>query len=50
MVCNNCGKAFPSTSINVVEGGCNPVPLQRSFDGTQVLLTAAALETGVAYF
>lgn len=50
MVCNNCGKVFPSALINVSQGGCNPVPLQRTVDGTQVLLTAASLETGVAYF
>lgn len=50
MVCNNCGKVFPSGAINVSQGGCNPVPLQRTIDGAQVLLMASALETGVAYF
>lgn len=50
MVCNNCGKAFSSAAIDVVQGGCNPVPLERTVDGTKILLTAAALETGVAYF
>ena len=30
MVCNNCGKAFPSDQINVITGGCNPIPLERN--------------------
>ena len=29
MVCNNCGRQFPSVRINVEEGGCNPAPLER---------------------
>ena len=50
MVCNNCDKVFPSAAINVSQGGCNPVPLQRTIEGQHVLLTASSLETGVAYF
>jgi uncharacterized membrane protein len=50
MVCNNCGKAFPSTQINVLQGGCNPAPLERSVVGGQVVLSAAALSQGAAYF
>ena len=30
MVCNNCGKVFPSDQINVITGGCNPIPLDKS--------------------
>ena len=30
MVCNNCGKVFPSDQINVVTGGCNPIPLDKT--------------------
>lgn len=29
MVCNNCGRKFPSNLINVEQGGCNPAPLNR---------------------
>ena len=30
MVCNNCGQVFPSDQINVVTGGCNPIPLDKT--------------------
>ena len=50
MVCNNCGRHFKSTDINVLQGGCNPAPLDRVVQGDNVLLTAAALEAGAWYF
>lgn len=50
MICNNCGKVFPSAAINVSQGGCNPVPLERAVDGEHVRLAAAALEAGLVYF
>ena len=33
MVCTNCGQKFPSSRINVIKGGCNPAPLERSVEG-----------------
>jgi hypothetical protein len=50
MVCNNCGRHFPSRSINDIEGGCNPAPLERAIRGNQVVISAAAVAAGVAYF
>ena len=50
MVCNNCGQVFRSVDINVLQGGCNPVPLERTVQGGQVVLTAAALLAGTSYF
>ena len=50
MICNNCGKAFPSNRINVLQGGCNPAPIERTVEGDRVLLRAAALEQGANYF
>lgn len=50
MVCNNCEKVFPSAAINVSQGGCNPVPLQRTVDGSHVVVLATALDAGAAYF
>jgi uncharacterized membrane protein len=50
MVCNNCGRRFPSTKINEVEGGCNPSPLTRTIKGEDLVLTTAELQTGVQYF
>lgn len=50
MVCNNCGRHFRSLDINVITGGCNPVPVQRSIDGGDVVLKASDLDSGRAYF
>ena len=50
MVCNNCGRHFPSSSVNVVQGGCNPAPIDRIVRGDRVVLSAAALASGAAYF
>lgn len=50
MVCNNCGKTFPSTQINVVKGGCNPAPIDRDVQGGRIVLRAAALAQGTTLF
>ena len=50
MVCNNCGQTFRSVDINVLQGGCNPAPIERTIAGDQVVLTAASLELGATYF
>ena len=50
MVCNNCGRRFPSVKINVLEGGCNPSPLDRTVKGKYLVLTTANLQSGVQYF
>ena len=50
MQCNNCGKVFPSAKINVITGGCNPIPLDRSISGDQLTITTDSLTQGVQYF
>jgi uncharacterized membrane protein len=50
MVCNNCGNRFLADRINVVRGGCNPAPLDRSIDGEELVITAESLVGGLAYF
>ena len=50
MVCNNCGRRFPSTKINVLEGGCNPAPLDRIVKGDTLVLKTADVQAGVQYF
>lgn len=50
MVCNNCGQGFASVNINVLQGGCNPAPVDRAIEGDRVVLRAAALEQGDSYF
>ena len=50
MVCNNCLRTFRSVDINVLQGGCNPAPLERTIVGDQIVLQAASLERGATYF
>ncbi len=50
MVCNNCGQRFESVRVNEVRGGCNPSPVDRTIQGGNVVITAAALATGEKYF
>jgi uncharacterized membrane protein len=50
MVCNNCGKRFPSTRVNEVQGGCNPTPLKRKVENGNVMIQVADLLEGKKYF
>jgi uncharacterized membrane protein len=50
MVCNNCGQQFESNKINVLEGGCNPSPIDRSVSGQDLVLKTSDLQAGVQYF
>ena len=50
MICNNCGMQFHSTRINVVSGGCNPSPLERTTEGSNLVITMDALKSGKKYF
>lgn len=38
MVCKNCGQKFASNKINVIKGGCNPAPLNRTVDGDKLVI------------
>lgn len=50
MVCNNCGSQFPADQINVVRGGCNPSPLDRTVEGEDLILRAEDIILGAVYF
>lgn len=50
MVCRNCGRRFLSTKINVVTGGCNPVPLTRNVENGNVVIRAQSFEEGKQLF
>jgi uncharacterized membrane protein len=50
MVCNNCGRQFPSVRINEVRGGCNPVPLNRKVENGTVIIRVADILQGKGYF
>ena len=48
--CNNCGRVFPSDKINVITGGCNPIPLKRTVKGGNLVLSTSDIEAGANYF
>ncbi len=50
MVCNNCGRRFPADQINVVRGGCNPSPLDRTVEGDSLVIRVADVIRGQRYF
>lgn len=50
MVCNNCGMRFHSSRINEVQGGCNPSPLDRVNDGTNIVIKERSIMSGRGYF
>lgn len=50
MVCNNCGSQFPADQINVVRGGCNPSPLERSVVGDDLEIHMDGIILGAIYF
>ena len=50
MVCNNCGRQFPTDGIGTVAGGCNPSPLEAKVKGGEVVITSDALAAGTRYF
>ncbi len=50
MVCNNCGRRFLSTKINVVTGGCNPGPLTRKMEGGKLVIKVEHILEGKRYF
>jgi uncharacterized membrane protein len=50
MVCNNCGRRFPSARINEVHGGCNPASLKRKVEQGTVIIQVADILQGKRYF
>lgn len=50
LICNNCGKKFHSTQVNVVEGGCNPAPLHRETVGEILVIKVADILPGGRFF
>lgn len=50
MVCNNCGLKFPTSKINEVHGGCNPVGVPCKVEGDTLVIKASELESRNRYF
>lgn len=50
MICNNCGRRFHSSQINVVEGGCNPAPLARKEQDGNLVIRVQDILPGARFF
>ncbi len=50
LVCNKCGKHFPSALVNEVTGGCNPDGIPRTIQGDKLLIAASELEARAELF
>ncbi len=50
MQCNNCGRTFPSDQINVITGGCNPIPLDKTISGGKMTISTDSITQGARYF
>ena len=49
MVCENCGQRFLSSRINVVKGGCNPAPLNRTLSSEHLEIQMADINQNAWY-
>ena len=50
MICNNCGRRFHASRINVVEGGCNPAPLKRQVVDQHLVIAVKDVIPGSRFF
>ena len=50
MICNNCGRRFHTSRINVEQGGCNPAPLNRTVRDDKLVITVADIKPGIRFF
>ena len=50
MICNNCGRRFHTSRINVEQGGCNPAPLERKVVGDKLVIAVKDIVPGGRFF
>lgn len=50
MICNNCGRRFHTSRINVEKGGCNPAPLNRKVVGDKLVIAVNDIVPGIRFF
>lgn len=50
MVCNKCGRHFPSKEVNVITGSCNPNGVPRAIEGGNLLIASADLDARAEMF
>jgi len=52
-VCQNCGSRFRVDQVELIKGGCNPIPIlegEKSDLGDSILIPKAFLESAAPYF
>ncbi|NJD03718.1 MAG: DUF2318 domain-containing protein [Ruminiclostridium sp.] len=53
MVCQNCGNRFQLDKIEIIKGGCNPVPIMKenkTDDGANIVISKYFLEANKGLF
>lgn len=50
MICNNCGRKFHTSRINIEKGGCNPAPLNRKVIGDNLVIAVRDIIPGGRFF
>lgn len=50
MVCNKCGRHFPSKDVNVVTGSCNPDGVPVTVQGDKLLIATSDLDNRTGLF
>lgn len=50
MVCNKCGRHFPSRDVNIITGGCNPDGIPQSVRGNKLVINPSELDERTALF
>ena len=53
LVCQNCGNRFPASRVELIKGGCNPVPITKDLkteDGSTITISKALFEEAVPLF
>jgi len=53
LVCQNCGNKFTPENVEVIRGGCNPIPISdeaKTDDGTNITIARSFLEESKYWF
>jgi len=50
VICGNCGRSFAIDQIGVQHGGCNPISIESTTKGDQLVIDPAGIDSGVQYF
>jgi len=45
LVCQNCGNRFKASQVELIKGGCNPVPITKEYktEGTELVVVSRAI-------